>query len=107
MAFLHQKANSSGWASFVASSIAGLLLAFFVFAMLAMGECLPRDGSKLMHACDVTKEREFWLFPALVMFMMAIATWVQFNARRLSHAIALTCGLTGAIALWLVEALLT
>jgi hypothetical protein len=91
------------WASFVATTIAGLTVAFFVFVILAMGECLPRDGSGMMQVCDTTKQREFWLYPALAIALVVIAIWLQVNGRRSGRLIALGSGLAGAVVLWVAE----
>lgn len=94
-----------GWISFCVAAIAGLLLALPVLGFLSMAECSPRDGSLEMYACDTTKQREFWLYPALVLTLLGFAAWLQFRRPQAGHAIALTCGLTGFATLWLVEAL--
>ncbi len=86
-------------------TIAGLTAAFFVFMMLAMGECLPRDGSEAMHSCDTIKQREFWLYPTLVLCLIVAATWLQMKQRRIGLLVALASGLVGTMALWLIEAL--
>tara|TARA_R110001606_G_scaffold358205_1_gene509780 strand:- start:4446 stop:4778 length:333 start_codon:yes stop_codon:yes gene_type:complete len=103
LAFRQQKLL--GWVTFFATVLAGLVFAFLVFALLAMGECLPRDDSISMHACDAIKQREFWLYPALVTTLLGIAAWLQNSGQRVGHAIALTCGFTGVMMLWMIEAL--
>lgn len=106
MAAARTKSERSGWISFIIMMIAGLTAAFFVFIMLAMGECLPRDGSDAMHTCDTIKQREFWLYPTLVFCLIVVATWLQMKQRRIGLLVALASGFVGAIVLWLVEALM-
>ncbi|MBH0112270.1 hypothetical protein I5E68_04785 [Novosphingobium sp. YJ-S2-02] len=84
----------------------GLAIAYFVFAMLAMGECLPRDGSVEMQTCDAVKRREFWLYPCLVGALLIVATWAQIRGAVWGRMIGLICGVAAAMLLVLIEAIL-
>ncbi|PWG01434.1 hypothetical protein DF286_00015 [Sphingosinicella humi] len=90
-------------AVFVLLTLVGLALAFLVFLGLAMGECLPRDESSAMHACDAAKQREFWLYPLLVLLSVAAAIWLEVRGSPFGRIVAALSGIIAFCALYLVE----
>jgi hypothetical protein len=84
--------------------LVGLFIAALVYLMLAIGECLPRDGSAQMQACDAIKRRDAWLYP--VLFMASAGGSIVMHLRRASLALLLaaTSGMIAAAALMLVNA---
>jgi hypothetical protein len=91
------------WIIFAVCSLIGLFSAAFIFAVLAMMECLPRDGSPSMHACDVAKEREFWLYPLLLVISLATAAWLQMRGPVWGKILAALAGVTALCVLILIE----
>lgn len=59
--------------AFCGASLLGLALTFPFLGFWAMGECLPRDGSLAMKACDAAKAREFWSFVLTYIVISALA----------------------------------
>jgi hypothetical protein len=46
-----------------------------------------------MHACDAAKEREFWLYPVLVVLTLSIATWLKVRRSSWATILAMLSGL--------------
>lgn len=93
----------SGVAVFAVLTLVGLSLALLVFLGLAMGECLPRDGSASMRACDVAKQREFWLYPLLVLLSAATAVWLEVRGSPFGRVLVAISGITALGALYLID----
>lgn len=91
---------------FGVSLIGGFGLAGFIYAILAVNECLPRDGSAEMRACDAIKRRDFWLYPVLVGLSAAGSIVLHWRGAVGTWLVALTTGLNAAIALMVINALL-
>lgn len=88
--------------AFGAALIAGFVLATLIYFFLAMGECLPRDGSAQMLICDAIKRRDFWLFPTL--WLIAVGYGVYRHVRIQSGAAMLALG--SAILAWIALGLI-
>ena len=93
------------WAVFGLCSLIGLVSAALLFAFLAVSECLPRDGSVSMLACDAEKKREFWLYPLLFAVSLAAATWLERKGRLRGKLLAATAGIVAMCMLLLIERL--
>ena len=74
--------------------------------MLAMGECLPRDGSLETQICDVEKNREFWLYPLLVGSLIVLAAVVELRGKPWGKILGAASGLLSFLALIIIEAAL-
>lgn len=83
----------------------GLLSAAFIYLILAISECLPRDGSAAMQACDTIKQRDAWLYPVLLSVSVAASLWLHLRGAVGTWLLAITSGLTAAIALMVINAL--
>jgi hypothetical protein len=75
--------------AFAAMAVLSLVFAFLLCIPLVLGECVPRDGSAAMHACDAAKRFEFRAFPILLLVAMAAAFYAVLKLPRLSPAIVL------------------
>lgn len=67
----------------------GFLLAAILYVFMAIGECLPRDGSAAMLACDQSKRIEGRLYPTSVLAGFAFATVLHLKRLRLALSIVL------------------
>lgn len=92
-------------AAFVVLTLVGLGFACVVILWLAMGECLPRDGSAAMQACDTAKDREFWLYPLLVLLNFATSVCLQVRGSSLGRIVAGSSGITAVLVLSIIEML--
>jgi hypothetical protein len=90
---------------FGVSLVIGLGIAAFIYLVLAISECLPRDGSAEMQVCDAIKRRDFWLYPVLLSVSVAASLWLHLRGAAGTWLLAITSGLTAAIALMVVNAL--
>ena len=90
------------WIVFAACELVGLVFAAFLFMGLAMSECLPRDGSPGMNACDITKQREFWLFPTLVAVWIGLATVLEVRRSTMGKVLATLSGVMALCSLAVV-----
>ncbi len=90
---------------FGVSLIGGLGLAGFIYLVLAIGECLPRDGSAEMVACDATKQQEAWLYPLLFVIAVTGSLILHWRGAVGAWLAALTSGLIAAVMLMVVNAL--
>ena len=81
-----------------------MAFSFSVFLALALGECLPRDGSAQMTACDLEKAREIWVYPLLVIVLMALAIVAELERKIWAKALVGASGLLALAILFLVEA---
>lgn len=97
------KTTRPSWLRFAAAVLAGLGLTVAVVMGLAMGECLPRDASATMHACDAAKQREFWLFPLLLLVTLVLAVWLQMRGSRWGQGLALAGAMIAAMAMMGIE----
>ena len=84
---------------------AGLGIAGFIYVVLAVSECLPRDGSAEMQACDAIKQRDFWLYPVLLTIALAGSLVLHWRGAVGTWLLAITSGLAAAIALMIINAL--
>jgi hypothetical protein len=64
----------------------GLLLMLACYAFLALGECLPRDASAQMQACDKARSFEFWAYPSLCLSLFMAAALL--GRKGLGRAVA-------------------
>ena len=80
-------ARRAHWGMFATAVIGALGAGFVLFGLLALGECLPRDGSAAMQACDIEKQREFWLYPALM--ILSLGAGARLHAARPIPGLAL------------------
>ena len=94
-----------GWILFGLLLLAGLFLALLMFAGIAMGDCIPRDGSASMLACDATKQRAFWIYPLMVCAAAAIAVWLQARGSRAGGLLAIASGVVAMAGLLVVNAI--
>lgn len=90
---------------FGAALLGGVVIAGFIYLILAVGECLPRDESTEMLACDATKQREAWLYPLL--FVLSAAGSIVMHLRGAAGAwlVALASSLIAAVALMVINPL--
>ncbi|MDH4744135.1 hypothetical protein OMP43_08915 [Sphingomonas sp. CBMAI 2297] len=95
----------ANWVLFAAAVTGALAAAFILFGFLALGECLPRDGGAAMQACDAAKQREFWLYPALVIVSLAAAARLHAARPARGLALAVASPLLGMILLVSIERL--
>ena len=91
---------------FAMALLVGLGLASLIYLVLALSECLPRDGSAEMQACDAIKRRDFWLFPVLVGLSAAGSILRHWRGAVGTWLVALTSGLIAAMMLMVINALL-
>ncbi|AOL95364.1 hypothetical protein BG023_112452 [Porphyrobacter sp. LM 6] len=84
--------------------LAGFLVAASIYLILAIGECIPRDGSAQMHACDAIKRRDFWLYPLLFAATAGGSIAMHWRGVSLASLCAATSGLVAAVALMLANA---
>jgi hypothetical protein len=91
------------WIIFAVCSLIGLSSAVLIFAVLAMMECLPRDGSPLMHACDLVKRREVWLYPLLLAMFLSLAVWLQMRGHVWGNVLGALSGVAALCLLILIE----
>lgn len=92
-------------AGFGFSLLIGLGLAALVYLFLAISECLPRNGSPEMLACDAIKRREAWLYPALLAVSVTGAITLHIRGAARSWLMAMASGLMAAVALTVINAL--
>jgi hypothetical protein len=86
--------------------LGGVAVAGFIYLILAISECLPRDGSAEMLACDATKQREAWLFPLLFVLSAAGSIVLHWRGAAGAWLVAVASGVIAAIALIVINALL-
>jgi len=67
--------------------VCALAIAFLIFVLLMMGECLPRNGSAAMHACDAGKHFEFFAFPLTTLASVVAGATALRSGRRIGLAI--------------------
>jgi hypothetical protein len=91
------------WIIFAVCSLIGLASAMLIFAGLAMGECLPRDASASIHACDAEKHREFWCYPLLLAVSLSTAFWLQIRGSGWGKMVAALAGVAALCVLILIE----
>lgn len=90
--------------AFGAALMAGFAMATFIYLFLAMGECLPRDDSAQMLACDAIKRRDFWLFPTLWLITLACGIYRHVRMQGGAAMLALGSAILAWIALGLINA---
>jgi magnesium-transporting ATPase (P-type) len=100
------RAARTSWKSFAGLTLTGLLIAFLIFVVSAMGECLPRDGSTHMQVCDGEKRRFFRLYPTVVFSIVIVSAWLQAAGIRWARVLALFSGLVGIAAMWILLSLI-
>lgn len=88
----------AGWWAFAGFTLVGLLIAFLIFVMFGIGECLPRDGSAHMQMCDAAKWRFFWLYPSAVVSIVIASALLHAVGFRWARVLALASGLAGIAA---------
>jgi hypothetical protein len=96
-------AQRPSWARFALAAAGGLVLALAIYMGMALSECLPRDDSAAMRACDIAKAREFWLYPLLVLVSLTLSIWLHARGSRWGIALALGGAMIVAIALTRIE----
>lgn len=84
--------------------LVGFFIAALVFLILAIGECLPRDDSAQMQACEAIKRRDVWLYPVLFMASAGGSIVMHLRSASLALLFAVTSGLIAAAALMVVNA---
>ena len=84
--------------------LTGIGIAGLIYLVLAVGECLPRDQSAAMHACEAIKRRDFWLYPVLFLISATGSVTLHLRGATGSWLLAATSGLIAAVALMLVNA---
>lgn len=85
------------WWAFAGLTLIGLIVAFIIFVMFGIGECLPRDGSAHMQTCDAAKRRFFWLYPSAVACIVVFAAVLHAHSFRWARMTALASGFTAIV----------
>jgi hypothetical protein len=93
-------------AATVVTGIFSILIAFLIFLMLALGECLPRDGSAAMRACDAGKHFEVRALPLLELLALAGGLLAALKGSRLGPLIVVAGPFVAAGIVILVERVL-
>jgi hypothetical protein len=83
----------------------GLAIAAILYLLLAIGECLPRDGSAEMHACEAIRRRDVRLYPVLLGTSVMGSVWLHWRGAVGTWLVALTSGLIAAVMLMTINAL--
>ena len=86
--------------------LTGVVIAGLIYLVLVISECLPRDDSLAMLACEAVKQRDFWLYPVLLTISLAGCIALYLRGAVGSWLVAMTAGLHAAVALTLINALL-
>ena len=76
--------------------------ALVIFGILAMAECLPRDGSLKMIACDIEKQREFWLYPLIVFGAIILAACAEIRGKTWGKTLSAASGVIALIILLMI-----
>ena len=92
------RAARTSWRTFAGLALVGLLIAFLIFVIFGIGECLPRDGGTHMQVCDAAKRRFFWLFPSAVVSIVIASALLHALGFRWARVVALASGFLGIAA---------
>jgi len=68
--------------------LVGLFFGFAFFIGMMLGDCLPRDGSAAMHACDNSKDLGFRTYPFLLLAGFMAGGFVAWRRPGIGSALA-------------------